>query len=521
MKTTLQMMIAAAVIALLTPALEAQNTANKQQAKRSFRLQIGRPGKGLSLEIGRANELSKAFQQAAERIRPSVVGIHAKRRIAARQEARPEQIPDLPDEFKRFFGEDSFERYFRQRVPQRDFVQRGFGTGVIVSEDGHIVTNSHVIRGAQEIKVRLEDGRDFVAKVIGSDDQSEIAVIRIDATGLSAATLGDSEALKVGQWVLAVGNPFHLAQTVTAGIVSARGRSNVGIADYENFIQTDAAVNPGNSGGPLINLAGEVVGINTAIASRTGGYMGIAFAIPSNMVRSVTNQLVEHGRVDRGLMGIMVQDLTPSLATSFGYEGKDGALVADVSADGPAARAGIKSGDILTRLNGESVTSTSELRNTIAGLRPGTVVHLDYFREGHTRSIEVKLAAVGGGRTETTGHSPDRPSQLGLEVQDATPELMDQLGNDRNQSGIVVKDFTPGGSADDAGIKMADVIIAVNGKRVTDTESYRREIARSRSQGGIRLQILRKGMRTYVFLRFPTSVKSESDTTNSHDVGAH
>ena len=451
-----------------------------------------------------APDPSRWFQSAAERIRPSVVSIHSERRVMPQRDSRSNRRPQVPEEFERYFGDDFFERLFRDRYPQRGYVQRGLGTGVIVSKAGYIVTNSHVIRGASEVQVHLEDGRDFDAKVIGSDNRSEIAVIKIEATGLQVAELGDSDRLKVGEWVLAVGNPFQLSQTVTAGIVSARGRSNVGITDYEDFIQTDAAVNPGNSGGPLINLQGEVVGINTAIASRTGGYMGIGFAIPSNMIKKVMRQLIEHGHVERSMIGAVIQPLTRELAASFGYNGSDGVLVSDVVADGPAEKAGLASGDIITRLNGRPAKSTSDLRNAIAEISPGTVVNIEFVRSGKAMNVSVTLTSLADQTDETetpaTTSEPDK-SRLGLTVQDVDPELMVQLGNDRNQQGVIVKDVIPGGSADDAGISESDVIIAVNGRTVTDTASFSKAVTESDLSGGVRLQLVRQGTRTFVFLK--------------------
>ena len=506
MKTNPRSAVLAAIVAfILSPTSPVQQLAAQDRTPKTDQTSLTPVDQNSSQSQARA--LSRAFHEAATRIRSSVVSLHSTRQVLPERNSSTEQIPNLPPGFERFFGDDFFGPDLRQRAPQQGYVQRGAGTGVIVSSDGYIVTNSHVIRDADEIRVRLEDGRNLSATVVGNDARSEIAVIRIDADGLTPAELGDSDELKVGQWVLAVGNPLRLAQTVTAGIVSAKGRSNIGITDYENFIQTDAAINPGNSGGPLIDLNGRVVGINTAIATRTGGYMGIGFAIPSKMVQRVMNQLIEHGHVARGLLGVIIQPLVPDLAESFGFTGKDGVLVADVSPDGPAAKAGLQSGDIITTLNGRTVTSTAEVRNTVAEFRPGTIVTIAYFRDGRRQQVEVKLAALDGTTSDVDGESPPpAPSvndlKLGMKLQNATPDVMKQLGNNPETSGVLIVQTTPGGAAENAGLQTADVIIAVNGKRVSSEESFRDQVLQANSSG-VRLLILRQGRRTFVFLKIP------------------
>ncbi|RMF85297.1 MAG: hypothetical protein D6744_01630, partial [Planctomycetota bacterium] len=295
-----------------------------------------------------ANALSEAFANAAEKIRPSVVSIHSVKRIK-RDGWTIRRFGDMPDILP-FDGDDLLRRFFGDRglrLPERPWVQEGLGSGVIVSEDGYILTNNHVAGNADELLVRTHDGKEYTAKVVGVDPMTDLAVIRVDAKGLTAAELGDSDELKVGEWVVAAGSPFGLTGTITAGIVSATGRSNVRIVDYADFIQTDAAINPGNSGGPLVNLKGQVVGINTAIASRSGGFNGVGFAIPVNMARTVMHSLIEKGEVVRGWLGVSIQPLDEALAHSFGYDKTDGVLVGDVLEDGPADKAGLKAGDII------------------------------------------------------------------------------------------------------------------------------------------------------------------------------
>ncbi len=286
-----------------------------------------------SEHLEHATSLSASFKHVVRALKPSVVSISSTKRVETVRSDNRRRFgsEQTPDEFRQFFGDDFFDRFlFDTPSPRRNFQQQGLGTGVIIRDNGYIVTNNHVVADADEVKVTLSDKRQFTAQIVGTDKATDVAVLKIDASNLQAASWGDSAALEVGDWVLAIGSPFGLEQTVTAGIVSAIGRANVGITDYEDFIQTDAAINPGNSGGPLVNLQGQVVGINTAIASRNGGNMGVGFAIPSDMAGSVINKLIEHGEVQRGYIGAAIQDLSADLADSFGYQGTDGVLVGDV-----------------------------------------------------------------------------------------------------------------------------------------------------------------------------------------------
>ncbi|NIP86722.1 MAG: trypsin-like serine protease, partial [Planctomycetales bacterium] len=324
-------------------------------ARLSYAAEAGR-AQAAQQQLGVANDLSTAFRYTAKALRPSVVSISSVKKVEPQAAQRRAAPPNVPEEFRGFFDDDLFERFFEQ-IPRRGFVQRGLGSGVIISEDGYILTNNHVVRDADEVTVTLSENQDFAARTIGTDAETDLAVLKINASGLVAARLGDSDAIEVGDWVLAIGSPMGLDQTVTAGIISAKGRSNVGITQFENFIQTDAAINPGNSGGPLVNLRGEVVGINTAIASRTGGNLGIGFAIPSNMALQIKDAILRDGKVERGWLGAAIQDLTPELADSFGFGSLDGVLVGDVVANGPAAKAGLASGDIVVTLNNQPMKS--------------------------------------------------------------------------------------------------------------------------------------------------------------------
>jgi serine protease Do len=410
--------------------------------------------------------------------------------------------PELPPELRRFFGEDEFfDRFFNFPWPPEQFEQQGLGSGVIVSEDGYIVTNYHVVAGADEVKVHLSDKRALTAKIVGTDRPTDLAVLKVEARDLHPARLGDSSKMQVGDWVLAIGSPFGLEQTVTAGIVSAVGRANVGITDYEDFLQTDAAINPGNSGGPLVNLRGEVIGINTAIASRSGGYQGVGFAIPSNIVKFVFDSIVNRGGVNRGYLGAMIQDLTPELAESFGYKSTEGVLIGDVVPDGPAAKAGLRSGDIVTSFQGKKVTNAAELRLAVAGTAPGTRVKLEVVRNGERQTVEVTVGKLDERQLASGRGDSDSTDELGITVEDVTAELANRFGLSANESGVVVTHVEPGSLAARVGIRAGDLIVAVGNKTVRDLKDYRDAMKNVDLKRGVRLQVMREGTRRFVFIR--------------------
>jgi serine protease Do len=453
-------------------------------------------------ELATAENLSIAFRETAKAVGPSVVSITSVKRAAPSARRNMPSRPELPEDLRRFFGDDFFDR-FEFRAPERNFEQRGLGSGVIVSRDGYILTNNHVVRGADEVSVVLSDGRRYPAKVVGTDAPTDLAVLKIEANNLLPARLGDSSAIEVGEWVLAVGSPMGLEKTVTAGIISATGRANVGIADYEDFIQTDAAINPGNSGGPLVNLRGEVIGINTAIASRTGGNMGIGFAIPSNMALAVKDAIITSGKVERGRLGAMIQDLTPDLAASFGYDSTDGVLVGDVLAGSPAEKAGLRSGDIVTAYNGRAMTSASQFRNAVAATAPGAKGSIDIFREGKKLTLQ---ATVGQAPAEEVAVADDSPrgevaTDLGMTVENPTPEMARQLNLKEGATGVVVTGVEPGGLADRATIRPGDVIVSVGGRAVRNVDDFRAAIGENDAAKGLRLLVERDGGRRYVFIK--------------------
>ena len=311
--------------------------------------------------------LSQDFSLVAERVNPVVVSISSEKVIKA-------QNSPFGKQFKDFFGNDPFSRFFTIPLPQGEIRERGLGSGVIVSKDGYILTNNHVVAGAEKIRVTLSDKRKFKAKIVGTDKKTDVAVIKIAAHNLPVAKLGNSDKVKVGEFVLAIGNPFRLSHTVTAGIISAKGRSNVGLAEYEDFIQTDAAINPGNSGGALVNLQGEVIGINTAIATLSGGYQGIGFAIPINMAKEVMDQLISKGKVIRGWLGVIIQDIDSDMADALGLKKAEGVVVGDVKKNSPAEKGGVKRGDVIILFDNQRVENAVELKNLVAAHKPKTVV---------------------------------------------------------------------------------------------------------------------------------------------------
>jgi serine protease Do len=446
-----------------------------------------------------ADALSVAFEHAADAIRPAVVTIKAVKHFKPTQqfENNPNQMPDLPEGFP--FGGDLLRRFFGERFPRELPPQQGVGSGVIVSGDGYILTNNHVVSGADEVTVTLEKGRDISAKVVGTDPMSDLAVIQVNEKDLPAATLGDSDDLRVGEWVVAAGNPFGLRDTVTAGIVSAKGRSNVRIAEYEDFIQTDAAINPGNSGGPLVDLHGRVVGVNTAIATRSGGNAGVGFAIPINMAKSIMDSLIHKGEVVRGWLGVAIQPLDEALAKSFGYDSTEGALIGDVLPDSPAEDAGLKAGDIVVKFGDKKIEDVQQLRNLAAATEPGTKVDIEVIRDGKPVTVSLKVTQREAQVAMETGHG--LPEELGLGVENLTPQQARALGLETNLRGVVVTQVDPNGLAYMAGIQSGDVIVDVQGVPVSNVTEFQRELRKHDLKSGIRLAVQSGSSRRFVLLQ--------------------
>ncbi|MBC8412365.1 DegQ family serine endoprotease, partial [bacterium] len=407
-------------------------------------------------------EVGRALAEVAERVKPAVVNIAT---VKTETLTGSSENPLLNDPFfRRFFG----DQHRDHRAP-REKKSASLGSGVIISSDGYILTNNHVVQDADEIKVLLSDKREFTGRLIGSDPKTDISVIKIDADNLSFLKMGESSNLRIGELVLAVGNPFGLNQTITMGIVSAVGRANVGIADYEDFIQTDAAINPGNSGGALVNIRGELVGINTAIFSTTGGYQGIGFAIPSKMAGAVMSSLIEHGRGVRGWLGVSVQPITHELAQQFHLDKDYGTLVADVVEGSPAAKAGIMRGDVIIAFDGQDVGEPYTLRNMSAGTVPGTEAELKLIRNRETLVLSVTIEEIP---SDTQVKASTVTNALSaVSVQDLTPDIFRQLGLPDKIRGVVVTGIKPGSPAEGA-LMPGDILLEVNRRAIPGISDY-------------------------------------------------
>jgi len=409
-------------------------------------------------------------------------------------------------------GRRGFRDFFSQSRGRREFKQHGLGSGVIVSQSGLILTNNHVIAEADQLRVRLHSGEELNAKVIGTDPRSDIAVIKVDRTDLTPAPIGNSDKLRIAEVVLCVGSPLseELGHTVTQGIVSAKGRNSVGVTDYEDFIQTDAAINPGNSGGPMLNLDGEVVGINTAIASRTGGFQGVGFAVPSNMAKSVMEQLVSDGRVRRGWLGVVIQDLTPSVAEAMDLEGKQGVLVSERMPRSPAEKAGIQQGDLLVQLDGSPLKSVQGLRNRVAQTSPGTQSSLKIIRDGSEMNIQVTIGELPSdikkGKRPTPTETKPRLSgldRIGVNANKLTRDRKKALNLNPKQKGIEVVHVEPDSIAYQAGIVKGDILVEINRKQVKNLKDANDKLTRLKKGASLLLKVKRGGGPLFLAVRMP------------------
>ncbi len=463
------------------------------------------PAHGLDEGIESLRESSRAFAAVARQVSPSVVFIQVE--STRNSVAQSPFFSPFDDDFFRRFFDGPFSEPPRQQspAPQQRTVSQGSGF-VFSSRQGllrdktYLLTNNHVVEGADKIRVTFLDGREFEAEITGTDPESDVAVIEVKAGDLPSLVLGDSSNIEVGEWVVAIGNPFGLSHTLTVGVVSAKGRTSLGISDYEDFIQTDAAINPGNSGGPLVNLDGEVIGINSAIFSRSGGYMGVGFAIPSNLAKGIAEQLIDTGEVIRGYLGIVIQPLTADLAESFAVEPGQGILIAQVSEDSPAQQAGLQSGDIIVAYQGTPVTDVGAFRNRVSLTAPGSREQLSIIRDGRRQDVSLVIGTLND-QQMVAQDTPQSSAELGLSVQTLTPQLAEQFNTQPGQ-GVVVTQIVPGSIAALAGIQIGTVILEVNRSPVDSATTFNQLIEESsRDKRALLLLRANEGQR-YVVLNW-------------------
>lgn len=437
----------------------------------------------------------RAFVTIAKEVTPAVVNIRTEKVVNL-----DEQFRDTP--FHWFFNFDE------KNLPQGEQRSEGMGSGVIISRDGYILTNYHVIRDADVLTIRLSDDREFKAEIVGTDEQSDIAVIKIAGNDLPTVEMGNSDQLEVGEWVVAIGNPFGLNETVTAGIVSALGRNNLNLADYEDFIQTDAAINPGNSGGALVNIYGRLIGINTAIETRTGSFQGVGFAIPINMARQIMDQLIENGKVTRGWLGVGIQDIeNETMMEEFGLNEKKGAVFTDVFPDTPAAAANLQQGDVIVEYNGTKIENMQHLRNLVAATPVGEKVDVVVIRD----KKEIKATIIIGERPENPNliarnQTPEPPQEqddvLGLEVQEINDNLAKTLGLDDN-AGVVITRIEPNSPASEAGLQQSDVILEIDRNRILSLRDYISHTSELKADDDILMLIRRAEGTRFMVLKIP------------------
>ena len=448
-----------------------------------------------NIDIEQLCQIGDAFSQIAANTSPAVVGVKVESKIRS--------YPAI----KGFEDSNELLEYFRRKfpgvqLPKQEYEQVAQATGFIISEDGYILTNSHLIGEAQTVTVKIGNKPDMQAKVIGTDPPSDIAVIKVDANEpLPVLPLGDSDKLKVGQWVLAIGNPFKLRHTVTVGIISALGRTGLGLTTYEDFIQTDAAINPGNSGGPLVNVDGEAIGINTAIVGSTGS-IGIGMAIPINMAKSVYEQIVKNGKVVRGYLGVSIQDLTPELALTFNVKENKGVIISDVVKGSPAEKKGIMRGDIIVEFNGQTSDTANELQNKIGMLKPGTNINVILFHNGQQKNVNVELGERPKEVRVVTEVQPQSAEKLGIGIQNLTDDLMARFGY-QSETGVIVSKVEPESPAAIAGITKGSLIMEVNNSKVKNINDFHQALQNALKEKKLLLLINSQGSNRYVVINLP------------------
>lgn len=453
---------------------------------------------GLSTAASAQTQLLPDFTSMVEKEGASVVNIST---VQAPSMAGNRGVPGMPN----IPEDDPFFEFFRRYMPPhgapRDFESKSMGSGFIITSDGYILTNTHLVDSAEEITVKLTDKREFRAKLIGADRKTDIALLKIDATGLPKVTQGDPNKLKVGEWVVAIGSPFGFENSVTAGIVSAKGRS-LAQENFVPFIQTDVAINPGNSGGPLFNMKGEVVGINSQIYSRTGGFMGLSFAIPIDVATDISSQLIAHGKVSRGRIGVLIQEVTKELAESFGLPKPNGALVASVQKDGPADKAGIEARDVILKFDGKPVNASGDLPRIVGSTKPGSKVQVQVWRNGSTKELTVAVDEVApeervGGRGGKRGKATDTANRIGLSLSELTTEQKQQL---EIENGLLVEDMVPG-IASRAGVRPGDVILSINNQGVKTVEQFNQLLNKVEKGRNIAILVRRGDTATFITMK--------------------
>jgi serine protease Do len=453
-----------------------------------------------SSSLNVAEQLSNAFAAVASDVNPSVVTIFTESTIKTGNQ------PFASGPFEQFFGDDFFNHFFQgQPSPQGDLKQQGLGSGVIIDSDGIILTNNHVVKNADDIKVRLMDGREFKGTVKGTDSQTDLAVITIDAKGLKQIKLGDSDRARVGDWVLAIGSPLQpeLEHTVTTGIISAKGRSGVGLSQYEDFIQTDAAINPGNSGGAMVNLHGQLIGINAAIATQNGGFMGIGFAIPVNLAKKVMTDILDKGKVIRGWLGVYIQTITPDIAKALNLDRAKGVIISKVQKDSPAEKAGLKNEDVVLKFNGKEVDNSTELSTWVAGSSPDANIDLTIMRDGKTKDVKVKLGELTPEKANiaSSEENSNKFDKVGITVSNITNAMRGKYNLPDGTKGVVITSVDPRSIAAQNGLEEGDIIVKLNKETIKSTDQVSK-ILNDVDSGEMILFFIQRG-NANLYLAFP------------------